>query len=91
MLIYLWHVDSLFTNVPLHETIDICVHELFKSNSSIHSFNKKQMLFLTTKESIILLDMVFYTQVDGVAMGSPLKPLLANAFFLMSSWNQMDG
>ena len=72
----------MFTNVPLEETINICVNELFKSNSNIHGLNKKQiteMLSLTTKESIILFDMTFYTQVDGVAMGSPLGPSLANA------------
>ena len=76
-------VDSLFTNVPLEETINICVNELLKSNSNIHGLNKKQiteMLSLTTKESIILFDMTFYTQGDGVAMGSPLGPSLANAF-----------
>ena len=69
--------DSLFTNVSLEETINICVNELFKSNSNIHGLNKKQiteMLSLTTKESIILFDITFYTQVDGVAMGSPLGP-----------------
>ena len=38
------------------------------------------MLSLTTKESIILFDMSFYTQVDGVAMGSPLGLSLANAY-----------
>ena len=32
------------------------------------------MLSLTTKESIILFDMEFYSQIDGVAMGSPLGP-----------------
>ena len=56
---------------------------LFKSNSSIHGLNKKQitkMLSLTTKEWIILFDMAFYTQVDGVAIGSPLGPSLANVF-----------
>ena len=76
-------VDSLFTYVPLEETIHICVNEFFKSNSSIHGLNKKQMTkmpSLTTKESIILFDMVFYTQVDSVAMRSPLGPSLANAF-----------
>ena len=65
-------VDSLFTNVPLEETINICINELFKSNSNIHGLNKKQiteMLSLTTKESIILFDMKFYTQIDGVAWG----------------------
>ena len=38
------------------------------------------MLSLTTKKSIIFFDMAFYTQVDSVAMGSPLGPSLANAF-----------
>ena len=54
--------DCLFANVPLEETINICVNELYKSNSSIHGLNKKQiteMLSLTTKESIILFDMAF--------------------------------
>ena len=76
-------VHSLFTNVPLEEPINICVNELLKSNSSIHGLNRKQiteMLSLTTKKSTILFDMAFYTQVDGVAMGSLLGPSLANAF-----------
>ena len=34
----------------------------------------------TTKESIILFHTAFYTQVDGVAMGSPLGPSLVNVF-----------
>ena len=65
-------VDSSFTHVPPEETINICVNEFFKSNSSINGLNRKQItevLSLTTKESIFLFDMVFYTQVDGVAMG----------------------
>ena len=37
------------------------------------------MLSLTIKESIIMFDLAFYTQIDGVAMGSSLGPLLANA------------
>ena len=72
----------MFTNVPLEETTNICVYELFKSNSSIYGLNKKQIteiLSLTTKESIFLFDMAFYTQFDDVAMGSPLGPSLANA------------
>ena len=76
-------VHYLLSNVLLHETVDICVTELFKNNCSIHGRNKKQttqMLSLTTKESINLFDMAFNTQVDGVAMGFPLGPSLANAF-----------
>ena len=76
-------VYSLFTNVPLEEIINICVNELFKSNSSIHIFNKKQiteMFSLATKESITFFDIAFYTQVHGVAIGSPLGLSLGNAF-----------
>ena len=76
--------NSLFTNAPPEETINICVNELFKSNSSTHGLNKKhitKMLSLTTKEWIILIDMAFYTQVEGVAMGFPLLML---SFFLFA-------
>ena len=51
--------------------------------NDIHGLNTKQiteMLSLTTKESIFLFGMAFYTQVDGVAMGSPLGSSLGNAF-----------
>ena len=30
-------VDSLFTNVPLDETIELCVNELFKSDQKYYS------------------------------------------------------
>ena len=39
------------------------------------------MLSLTTKESIILFDMAFYAQIDGVVIGSQLEPSLSNTFF----------
>ena len=38
------------------------------------------MLSSTTKENIILIDQKYYCQINGVAMGSPLGPILANIF-----------
>ena len=76
-------VVSLFTNVPLDETIEICVNELFKSSQTVSGLNKQQvfeMLSLTTKENLILFDQKYYSQIDEVAMGSPLGPNLANTF-----------
>ena len=76
-------VDLLFTNVPLDETIEICVKELFKSSQTVSDLNKQQvleMLWLTTKENFILFDQKYYSQIDGVAMGSPLGPTFANIF-----------
>ena len=76
-------VDSLFANVPLDETIEICVNELFKSSHRVSSLSKPQVLeilSLTTKESVILFDQKYYNQNDGVAIGSPLRPTLINVF-----------
>ena len=83
----------MFTNVPLEETIHICVNELFKGNSSIHGLNKKQiieMLSLTTKESILLFEMAYYTQVVRVAIRSPPGPALANAFLFQHDTKRLN-
>ena len=37
-------VDSLFKNVPLNETIAICVNELFKSSQTVSGLNRQQVL-----------------------------------------------
>ena len=83
--------DSLFTNAPLDETIKICIDELFKSEMTVCGLNRREMfemLSLTLKESIILFDNKYYSQIDGVAMGSPLGPTLANVFLCYheSNW-----
>ena len=39
------------------------------------------MLEIAVKESVFIFDDQLYQQTDGVAMGSPLGPTLANAFF----------
>ena len=70
-------LDSLFTNVPLDGTIETCVSQ------TISGLNKQQVLevlSLTTKENVILFDLKYYGQIDGVAMGSPLGPTLAKIF-----------
>ena len=46
-------VDSLFTNVPLNEIIEIRVNELFKSSQTASGFNRQKVLemcSLTTKK-----------------------------------------
>ena len=74
-------VESLFTNVPLDESIKICIDQLFKSEITVSGLNTKEMfemLSLTLKESIILFDNKYYSQIDGVARSSPVGPTLAN-------------
>ena len=77
-------VDALFTNIPLYETIDICVKTLFKISDAlvkdISKTDSRDLLNLATKESLFTFNNKFYVQVDDVAMESPLAPILANIF-----------
>ncbi|KAF7261856.1 hypothetical protein EG68_00788 [Paragonimus skrjabini miyazakii] len=77
-------VQSLFTNVPLHETIDyIC--ELVESNHITlplpTDILRESLLLCTENVSFSFLEQS-YRQIDGVAMGSPLGPILADFFML---------
>ena len=76
-------VKSLFTNIPLDETIDLCVDKLFYRKKKVKGMLKrhcKQLLNIATKSSCLLFNNTYYTQIDGVSMGSPLGPTLANLF-----------
>ena len=76
-------VESLFTNIPLHETIKNCVEDLHNKNLYNGKLNKAELFKLletATSESSFIFDYLLYKQIDGVAMGSPLGPTLANAF-----------
>ena len=76
-------VEALFTSLPLKETIDLATNKLFMENNLLSNLNKeefKTFLEFATCEPWFIFDNEFYTQVDGVAMGSPLGPTLANIF-----------
>ena len=77
-------VESLFTNIPLQETIDLSVKLLFNDKSNIDGFtitDFHQLLTVTMSESLVLFDDQYYKQIHGVAMCSPLGPTFANIFF----------
>ena len=57
-------VDSLFTNIPLREAIDICIASLYKDDEYTLKIPKD----------------IFCNLLDDVAMGSPLGPTLDNIF-----------
>ena len=81
-----YDVTSLFTNIPLQETIDIAINLLFNHNPNLN-ITRKNILFATSKTHFIF-NSKFYNQIDGVAMASPLAPVLANIFmgFHESKW-----
>ena len=64
-------LDSLFTNIPLDETVDICVNQFFENTDTVEGFIKsehKQLLCLTIKEPYFIFNTLFYKKTDGVAM-----------------------
>ena len=75
-------VSSLFTNVPLDETIEICLDKLYAlaNPPRLPRLVLKNLLLFATKKSHFVFDGQYYDQTDGVAMGSPLGPVLANIF-----------
>ena len=77
------YITSLFTNIPLDGTINNCSNELFDKKQYVSNLDQasfEKLLVLATKESFFIFDKTFYKKLDGVAMGSPLGPTLANRF-----------
>lgn len=76
-------ICSWFTCVPLVETIDICYDMLHRSSLSPPDFSERvffDLMMFTTSSVEFSFNNIMYRQIDGVAMGSPLGPSLANIF-----------
>ena len=72
-------VESLFTNVPLEETIQLAANLVYDSTVNPHPpFPKATFIKLLQAATggLFLFDKKFYRQIDGLAMGSPLAPTL---------------
>ena len=76
-------IDSLFTNLPLDETIEFCIKKTFGRKHKFKGLTRndfRTLLEFATKDALILFNGKYYEQIDGVSMGSPLGPTLANVF-----------
>ena len=76
-------VVSLFTNVPIDEAIQICLDTLYRSDIKQPKISEellKKLLYNATRDVEFSFNDSMFRQVDGVAMGSPLGPVLANIF-----------
>ncbi|XP_069983762.1 uncharacterized protein [Penaeus vannamei] len=75
-------VTNLFTNVPLDETINI-MNSLFENFNYVFGLNQdhfRKLHNIATKDISFFFNGKLYKQIEGVAMGSPLGPTLANIF-----------
>ena len=77
-----YDVCSLFTSIPLQETIEIAVELIFENNPQLKVTKRelKQLFNFATSGTHFIFNGSFYDQIDGVSMGSPLGPVLANLF-----------
>ena len=80
-------VTSLYTNVPVNEAIDVCTELLYKHTlMPIDKDTFKTLARIASCDVIFDTHGGFYKQVDGLAMGSPPAPHLANGW--MSSFDK---
>ena len=70
------------TNIPLQQTIDIAINLIFKHNPNLNITKKelKKLFLFATSQIHFTFNSKFYSQIDAVATGSPLAPVLANIF-----------
>ena len=76
-------VVSLFTNVPVMESIKLAVDLACEHYGDSLMFDKatlQDLFALCTKNIVFTAKGEAFCQVDGVAMASPLGPLLANIY-----------
>ena len=74
-------VSSLYTNVPLHEAINDCTELLFSGRYKKPPVDKdtfKKLVEICSCNVLMLTHDGYYRQKDGLAMGSPPAPMLAN-------------
>lgn len=83
-------IQSLFTTIPLDETLSICVQSVYKNKRKIKGLLKRglqQLLMFSRKSPCFLFNNIYYQQVDGGAMDSLWGPTF-NIFLLYyeSKW-----
>ena len=77
-------ICSLYTNVPVHEAIHYCAELLYNNDENEQpDVSKETFIELAIMSSCNVLMLThdgFYRQKDGLAMGSPPAPNLANGW-----------
>ena len=66
-------VKSLFTNIPLEESIDLATHYIVEGNPDLKfgKSNRKELFLFATAQTHFSFNGNVYDQIDGVAMVVP--------------------
>ena len=71
-----YNMESFFNNVPVHETIEHIINEIYVENKLPKFCSKlifKRLLFKLTTENTFIFNSKFYKQVDGFSMRGPIS------------------
>ena len=80
-------VKALFTNIPLEYTVDLVLKRIYENHETLTSITRNELrgvLLLCTNNVHFTFRDVVYLQADGIAMGSPLRPVLTGIFMVHS-------
>lgn len=74
-------LNSLFTNIPLKRSIEICWNKLSKKSITVRDWSQsefKEILSPLTEDFHFIFDRALYKQSDGAVIGFFLSPTIAN-------------
>ena len=78
-----YHVESLFTSIPVQETIDYIVHKIYVKKE-LKPFCKKsifkKLLNKLTTECVFSANNRLIKQIDGCPMGGPISVVLSDIY-----------
>ena len=73
---------SLFTNIPVQLTINLILDQIYAQDvNTFHGLTKtqlKKLLIWSCTGTIFQFNNQIYEQIDGVSMGSPIAPCMAD-------------
>ena len=72
---------SLFTNVPLKRAFNLILNRIYVDNVipiTLRERTMKKLILDACAKTVFSFNNKFYKQINGVSMGSPLGPVLAN-------------
>ena len=75
-------VESLYTNIPITETIEIISDAIYENNSFRHlqKAEFERLLKLVTEDNYLIFNNKYLKQIEGLSMGNPVSATFANIF-----------
>ena len=76
-----YDVDSLFTNIPVEETIEYIIHQIYNEKKVPQICSKtifRRLMYKLTTECAFQFNQNLFKQTEGCSMGGPLSVTLAD-------------